>query len=499
MLKAASLFTDGAVLCRRKEIRVFGEADSGAAVTVTLRDCCGNLLARNVCTAGNGRFTALLRPQEAMTGCTLSISAGDECFTASDIAVGDVYLAGGQSNMELELQNALGGRVAIREHDDPMLRYYYVNKYALVSDEQRAAADHARWTAIVPGAGGNLSAVAYFFAAKLRRLHPDVPVGIINCNWGGTSVTCWMPEKTLRQTAEGARYLDEYARNGGNKTMAQFLAEEKAWQDEIAAWTERTEAYRAAHPDAETEEVDEACGLYPWHPPVGPGSPFRPGGLHDTMTATVIPAALTGLLFYQGEQDAGYTGHYDLLLAQLVAFWRGQFMDDRLPFLNVQLPMWTEFKPLGPTHWQEIRMAQAKARDFIRDSGMICMLDCGERGNIHPVDKKTPGERLAELALDVVYGEKAELCPRAAGKYADDDRLTVLLTAPVRAEAEDLLLEIAGEDGRFVKAEAEIREDRLILHAGSIARPVHARYAWVEYAEAPLFGLNGQPLEPFLL
>ena len=499
MLKAASLFTNGAVLCRRKEIRVFGEADSGSAVTVTLTDRRGNLLAENECIAADRRFTALLKPQEAMTGCTLNISRGDECFTASDIAIGDVYLAGGQSNMELELQNAEGGVEVIREHDDPMLRYYYVNKYAFVSDEQRAAADNVRWEAATPGNCKNLSAVAYFFAAKLRRLHPDVPVGIINCNWGGTSVTCWMPEETLRQTAEGARYLDEYARNGGNKPIEQFLAEEKAWQDEIRVWTERTETYRAAHPDAKTEEVDEACGLYPWHPPVGPGSPFRPAGLHETMTATVVPATLTGLLFYQGEQDAGCTEHYDLLLEQLAAFWRAQFMDDRLPFLFVQLPMWIEFKPLWPTHWQEIRLAQAKARDFIRNSGMICMLDCGERGNIHPVDKKTPGERLAELALDVVYGEKAELCPRAKGKYTDGNRLTVILNAPVRAEREELLLEIAGEDGAFVKADAEINGNLLSLHADGVEYPVHARYAWVEYAAAPLFGLNGQPLEPFLL
>ena len=109
MLETASLFTGGAVLCRDREIRVFGRADSGKTVKVILRDSRGNVLAEESCTARDGKFETGLPPQKAQTGCTLVTVSGGERVTAEDVAVGDVYLAGGQSNMELELRNSLGG------------------------------------------------------------------------------------------------------------------------------------------------------------------------------------------------------------------------------------------------------------------------------------------------------------------------------------------------------------------------------------------------------
>ena len=114
MLKPAALFTDGAVLCRRKEIRIFGEADEGRTVAVTLTDSRGALLAEAECICRDGRFLACLRPQEAQTGCCLIFTAGSETVTADNVAVGEVFLAGGQSNMELPLCNADEGQNSLR-------------------------------------------------------------------------------------------------------------------------------------------------------------------------------------------------------------------------------------------------------------------------------------------------------------------------------------------------------------------------------------------------
>ena len=219
MLKPSPLFTDGAVLCRDKEIRVFGEAPEGTAVTVTLADSRGAALAEGRGTARGGRFLVLLPPQPAQAGCTLTFSAGDERIAAADVAVGDVFLAGGQSNMELELRNADEGPEILKVHSDPLLRFFNVPRMPVAGPEADRAMAATGWQAVSPGKGGENSAVACFFAARLRKRRPEVPVGIIGCYWGGTSVTCWMEEETLRTTAEGTRYLEEYAALANGKSM----------------------------------------------------------------------------------------------------------------------------------------------------------------------------------------------------------------------------------------------------------------------------------------
>ena len=499
MLKPASLFTDGAVLCRNKEIRIFGEADSGTDVTAVLLDRRGEVLAEAACRSRDGRFLVSLCPQKAQTGCRLVIRSGEERTEAADVAIGEVFLAGGQSNMELELRSADEGRDIIREYRDPLLRFFNVPKAAMAGPEQRKANEAARWHAIEPGQGGENSAVAYFFAAKLRAGMPETPIGIIGCYWGGTSITCWMEEETLRTEAEGARYLDEYAALCAGKSMETWLKEDRAFQDAMNSWNTAVADFREAHPGAPWKEVEGACGPAPWFPPAGPGSPYRPAGLAVTMVREVLPAALTAILYYQGEEDADKTDRYDVLMELLIRSWRELFRDPELPFLFVQLPMWLDWDAEDRRSWARMRLAQAKTRDAVPGTGMVCLLDQGEYGNIHPTAKRPVGERLAELAGAMLYGGGA-VSPRATGVFAEGKALTVRLTAPVtvRGGGEANLLEIAGADGRYVPAAAEIRGTELRLTAGETACPRKARYAWTDWSDrVNLFGENGLPLEPF--
>ena len=501
MLKPATLFTDGAVLCRNKEIRVFGEADDGVAVTAVLRDRHGNVLAEAESQSRDGRFLMSFSPQTAQTGCTLTFRSGKEQAEAADVAIGEVFLAGGQSNMELELRNADEGPGIIERYDDPLLRFFNVPKIAIAGPEQRKANEETRWHAVRPDEGGENSAVAYFFAAKLREKMPEIPVGIIGCYWGGTSVTCWIEEESLRTCAEGARYLDEYAAQCKGKTMETWLEEDRVFWDTINAWNQAVAEYQQAHPDAPWKEVEGVCGPAPWNPPLGPGSPFRPAGLAVTMVREVVPVTLTAILYYQGEQDAGVTDQYDVLMKLLISSWRDLFREKTLPFLFVQLPMWLDWDAEDAHSWAKIRLAQAKARDETPGTGMICLLDQGEYGNIHPTAKRPVGERLAELAGAMLYGGGA-VSPRALGKRTEGNMLIVSLSAPVKTKDGKApnLLEIAGEDGQFVPARAEIRGNRLILEAEGVSRPVRARYAWTDYScQVNLFGENGLPLEPFSL
>ena len=238
MLEAASLFTDGAVLCRDREIRIFGRADSGETVTAMLEDSRGRVLAEETAEAREGRFLVSLPPQKAQTGCRLTIASGKERAGAGTVAVGDVYLAGGQSNMELELQNSLGGTE--QAADDELLRFFNVPREACVCKAQQRAVRETRWRPVNRKTAGTNSAVASIFGQAMREKHPEIPVGIIGCYWGGTSVTCWMDEETLRSLSEGVRYLEEYAEKSAGKTMETFLEEDKAFHQGMDDWNRET-------------------------------------------------------------------------------------------------------------------------------------------------------------------------------------------------------------------------------------------------------------------
>ena len=499
MLRPASLFTDGAVLCRDREIRIFGEADSGAEVSAVLLDRGGNMLAEAACRSRDGRFLLSLCPQEAQTGCRLVLSSGEERAEAEGLAIGDVYLAGGQSNMEMELRNAAGGTEAAEE--DPLLRFSTVPLMALEHEEQQKAVRETRRPPVTRETAGYNSAAATYFGMAMRRKRPDIPVGIIGCYWGGTSVTCWMDGETLRTTAEGIRYLDEYAKLCGGKSMETYLEEEKTFRQGIDDWSRKADEYRAGHPGAGDREIEKILGPFPWNPPAGPGSPYRPAGLAESMLKEIAPVSMTAALYYQGEEDAGQTEQYDVLMTALIGYWRKIFRAPELPFLFVQLPMWIPYDGEDTFTWARTRLAQAKVRDRVSHTGMICLLDEGAYGNIHPLNKRPVGERLAELAGKMLYGEGAE-SPRIIEKSVNGTVITVQATRELRTKdgKAPALLEIAGEDGVFVPASGEIEGNLLRIRAEGTGKPVSARYAWTDWSDrANLCGLNGLPLEPFLV
>ena len=166
--------------------------------------------------------------------------------------------------------------------------------------------------------------------------------------------------------------------------------------------------YKAEHPGCAWDDLVAAIGPCPWEPPAGPASPYRPAGLYDTMIAPLVPLALTGILYYQGEEDAWRTTKYDTLMMSLIDRWRSAFQGEDLPFLFVQLPMWIEKGAEDSKNWPALRLRQSEARDRMRNTGMVCLLDQGEFDNIHPTNKRVVGERLFELAKIMIYGEKGE-------------------------------------------------------------------------------------------
>ena len=499
MFTISPLFKDGAVLCRRKELRIFGLAPEGTRLRCELLDEKDRLLARGNGVAAGGKFLILLPPQEARTGCRLTLTDGESSFCALDICIGEVFLAGGQSNMEMELRNADEGPELVAGHVNPLVRYFNVPKFARFCPERDEAWRQARWQAIGPGRGGDMSAVAYFFAMKMQR-RTQVPVGIVDSYWGGTSITSWMEEKWLRRTGEGCRALEDYSRRTAGITMEAYLEKEQAFQRTLDAWNGQVAAYRAEHPGCPWPQVEGACGPCPWNPPEGPGSPYRPAGLYESMIAPLAPLALTGFLYYQGETDAtGTDTQYDTMMITLIQRWRAAFTQGDLPFLFVQLPMWGERDKPDSKTWPALRLCQSRARDMTRNTGMVCLLDQGEFDNLHPTAKRVVGERLAETARALIWGENAEASPRVTERRIEGSMMTLRTDQPLmtRDGREPALLELAGADGVYKPARAMLEGDMLHLTAAGVEFPLHARYAWTDFGKVNLCSGAGLPLEPF--
>ena len=501
MFKVSPLFGDHAILPIGKELRIFGSADEGETIRARITAADGTVTGEGMSAARDGRFLIHLPQQKLGAGpFTLTLTSDTMTWTASDLCTGFVFMAGGQSNMEWGLWNARGGQDVIRIHDDPNLRYFNVPRVSALDEKGQAAHDAAHWQKIAPHVGGDMSAVAYFFACELRR-KVGFPVGIIGCNWGGTSILSWMDEVALNRCVPAMKAAEEYERSIEGITLEMWQAKQDAFQAEMDEWNGKVAKIKETDPDIAWAEIEKQAGVCPWHPPIGPGSPYRPGQLHRSMVESIVPAALSGILFYQGETDVGRAEVYGDMLITLVTRWRELFGDAELPFYNVQLPMYIDAGAEDDHCWAILRQQQEKAWRALRNSCLAVLIDGGEYGNIHPVDKNTPGERLARLFMEN-FAHRHPAQPWAMRKSTCGNVLTVELTVPVRAmRGEPNLFEIAGEDGVYVPAKAEIDWHRIHLSAEGVPHPVKARYAWVNWGEVHVFSEYAPhlPLAPFAL
>ena len=243
--------------------------------------------------------------------------------------------------------------------------------------------------------------MAYYAAREIAQTQ-NIHVGILECFWGGTFAHCWMPRGLLAQFPEGQRRITWYDAQIGHKTDEEFDAECRDYQAQVDAWNQRIVHRRAAQPDVSWAVLNEECGLFPWPPPAGRTAYQRPGNLYESMLRPICPYAIRGFWHYQGCQDEPWSQDYAALLRNLVRRWRSDWNDPdgKLPFLVVQLPM---FATGIPGSWPIIRAAQSDIAHTEPNAGLVVLADCGEADNIHPTDKLTPGRRLGQLALDMVY------------------------------------------------------------------------------------------------
>lgn len=501
--RVAAVFSDRMVLQRGKNIHVFGQALSGTQVTVTLQTPEGTCRVRTV--AEDGKWLAVLPPQKACVDCAVTVeSDGGERRVFRDVAIGEVWLAGGQSNMELELQNCQGGREELARPNCPNVRFYYTQKEPYFTREFFEKEDASGWQTFGPESARAWSAVGYFFAEKLSR-DLGVTVGVIGCNWGGTSASAWMSREALAEDRELASYLEDYEAACAGISVED---QERAYDEYLAyhtEWDRKCGQMYLDNPDTQWCDVEAALGKCQWPGPMNCKNPFRPAGLYETMLSRVCPYSLAGFLFYQGESDDHKPRLYYKLLTRMIRQWREDFLDLRLPLLMVQLTMHRYSQDPDFGNWPLIREAQMDACDTVRNTGLAVIIDRGEFNNIHPLDKRTVGFRLELQALAQVYGEMTpeEACgPVYDGLEYGDGCILVRFrwgAGGLRTPEGQMPVgfEIAGRDRRYVPARAVIAGSKVRLSSPEITQPVYARYLWTNYGAVNLFGENGIPAAPF--
>lgn len=549
-LRVAAVFSDHMVLQRETPVAVFGAAPAGGRVVVDLMDDQGVTVAQTMAVAQaygehetEAPWLAILPALPASGPYTLRVSHETNRLEFADVMIGEVWLAGGQSNMELELHTSEHGDEAIAAADDPLLRFYNTPKAGRIDESAEAASG---WEpALAPQVAG-MSAIAYHFGARLRaQLGADVAVGIIDCYIGGTSITSWMSRATLIGSDAGRPYVERYEAAIAGKTEEQMRAEADEWQTVFDRWNNSVAAMKEAHPGITQPQIDAEIGPCPWPPPVTPFSERRVSAPYEAMVRRVAPYTLRGFLWYQGEEDEAQCESYRELLGLLIEEWRtlwnlagyaepavGYQADAgaaALPFIVVQLPQWIDGQVAArgedPRHWPVIRAAQLDASETLDDVLLVCTMDCGEFDNIHPLDKATVGTRIADMALRGVYGRtdvEAEsprvvgVAPAAAGaldvtftnarglhwRGTTPDTMRAAAGATGARAVGESGFEIAGADGVYVDAGARIlpgdgERVTVRVEAPHVDSPTAVRYAWKSWGPAPLFNGAELPALPY--
>lgn len=473
----AVLFQDHAVLQRGKPVPVWGSADAGENVTVTFGG-------QSVSTTADasGRWLVTLAPLSASaTPATLTI-VGKNTVTLTDIVVGEVWLASGQSNMEWTVSETYDQAVDVPASTNPLIRHIKVAK--TVADQPASSVSLASpWQSATPATTLKFSAVGYYFARDIQALL-GVPVGIINSSWGGTRIESWIAPDPLAGDPALAFVGKDWA-----KVLAEY-PEKKAAHDVALAAFEQEKAAAAAAGRRFTKRAPNA--------PQGPGHHATPSGLYNAMISPLVPYALRGSIWYQGESNAGRPAQYQTLFPALITDWRAKFAQGDFPFYWVQL---ANFQSPTDTSWAFLREAQTKTL-ALPATGQAVIIDLGDVKDIHPRNKKDVGRRLARLALARDYGFKiVDSGPVFAKAEREGASFRVTFTevhGGLRAPLNTLAgFEIAGADQVFQPAEARIEGEAVLVTCTAVSEPVAVRYAWRNAPVAGLFNKEGLPAVPF--
>lgn len=487
------MFADNMVLQRGMELPIWGFADPGEEVTVS---ACGQT--KSATADGEGRWRVRLDPIEMEGAFPVTISGENE-IVLQNVVMGDVWICSGQSNMVWTVQNSVNGADEVANANFPLIRLCQVKRATATEPADQV---EAGWVECSPETVGPFSAVGYFFG---RELHQElgVPVGLISSNWGGTPAEAWISAEKIETDPAYADVYEWWA-----NAIELHPERMETYQNEtLPQWRAKWEAAKAAG--------EEPLPRRPQAPP-GPDHYRRPSNLFNAMIHPLIPYAIRGAIWYQGEANGGPSGggrssawQYRHLFPAMIEDWRERWGQGDFPFGWVQLANYRAIaeQPEEST-WAEVRESQTLTLS-LPNTGQALAIDVGEAGNIHPKDKQTVGHRLALWALDEVYGrDVVSEGPMYESMTVEDGRVRLRfagvaggLRTRVTENAPDagtlMGFQIAGDDRRWVWANAQIDGDTVVVWSDEVAEPVAVRYGWANNPVVNLYNSAGLPAVPF--
>lgn len=463
---------------------IWGWADPAEQVTVQLGD------AKQAATAdAQGRWSVKLAPMPAGGPHKITI-AGKNKIELEDVLFGEVWICSGQSNMDMGIKAVNNAQDEIAKANYPNIRLFWVT-YKTAAEPVDDI--NAKWSSCTPESistpgfwSGGFSAVAYFFGRDLHK-ELNVPVGLIHTAWGGTRIEPWTPREgfsLVPQFADTVKQIDEATPNF-NKAVTKAIADTEAWLPQAKA------AMQAGKKVASPPE-------WPKH---ALDNNVQPTGIYNAMIYPLINYAIRGAIWYQGESNLKDGALYTARMNALIAGWRKVWNQGEFPFYYVQIApfVYNESAELLPRLWE----AQSAAMQ-IPNTGMAGTSDIGDLKDIHPKDKQNVGHRLALWALAKTYGKsKLVHCGPLYKSMAVESgairiRFDHVGSGLAARKGEPLSwFEIAGADKKFVKAQATIDGDSVVVRAAEVTAPVAVRFGWSQNAEPNLMNQEGLPAVPF--
>lgn len=477
-LKLAEPFNEGAVLQRNAKVNLWGIAKPNEEIRVGIQG-------KNYKTVSDQSGNWMVTVSNLKEGgpYTLSAASQGETIQLNEIYVGEVWIAGGQSNMGWTLEKSDKGKEHIANANNRNIRFLLVpNK----NYEGHKPSGDMNWRTATTENVAPMSGVAYFFAKELQE-KLNVPIGIICCYKGGTAAEVWMSRETLLSQPDHAPIVENYEnflRQRGNTK----------YEEQYTAYEHKLKIYR----DSVKQGFNKA--IRPQEP-MGERHYKRPYGLYNTMLTRIIPYTAKGVIWYQGEANAPRAEQYQTLFPALIKEWRSDFKKPKLPFLFVQLSNYAH-----PTYgerpmWAELREAQLKTWQSVDHTAMVVSIDAGEKNDIHPTYKEPVGKRLSACALNQVYGYKTPYSGPVYKKAVFKDGKATLtfdyVYKGLTSRGELKGFTICGEDKQFVTAKAYIENNKVIVYSDQVKHPVAVRYGWTNWTEANLYNEDGFPASPF--
>jgi sialate O-acetylesterase len=474
-IKLPAIIGDSMVIQRDKPVHLWGWADAGQDVKVELK---GKTYTAKADDSGKWTITgdklsASFEPIE------IKITAGSETKTLKDILVGEVWLCSGQSNMQWSINSSVDGDLATLAADNPHIRLITVpNKAA----QEPKYTFEGSWKSASPQTIPGFSAVGYFFGKKLFETI-DVPVGLINNAWGGSAAEAWTTEKTLLSAPSTEGIV-------------------KGWKDRVAQY-EAQKAELEAKKELTKEEKQQLSNI------VGRGlqGNHRPANLYNGCLSPVIGYPIRGVIWYQGESNAGRAYQYRDLFPMMISEWRNDWNDQDISFYWVQLADYMGVKDQpSDSAWAEVREAQTMTAKLPK-TGEAVIIDLGTGSDIHPPNKEDVASRLLRHALAKDYGLNVVASSPTLKSHTigEDGKVTLVFDHDGGGKGlkamdfkEVLGFTIAGEDKKFYKAEAVITgKDTIVVSSPDVKAPKAVRYAWADNPICNVYSAVNLPMTPF--